>query len=442
MNDVLEPSDREAERAVLGAMMLSADTVWQVAEHVKPEDFYEPKHESICRVIFGLANNSKPTGAIEVCDGLEKAKLLHGELDRAFVFGLMVDTPSYINAGYWAEIVRDKAIRRRLAAASGQIAGLAATGTVSAEELVEQAREVVDAAADGTKSQVRAIGDAFDAYVNALDEKPRFVTSPWWNLDALIGGFRSGCLYIVGARPAQGKSIVGLQAAVRLAQVGPVAFCSLEMGREEIAARLIAQMGQVHLTPLMNHSLSRMNWNAVAGIRARIKELPIYISDSSEVSTITQVRAFARSVKRKAPEGKPMAGLVVDYTQLLVSGSKSESRQLEVAGFVRSLKLLARDLDIPVIALSQLNRDSAKGGTSKKPGMVELRESGALEQDADVVILLHHDEAKTPNFLDMIVAKNRHGKSGEVRLAWEGQFARVIARPWSPTALIESDGGN
>lgn len=437
----VQPYDREAEQSVLGGMMLSAKAVWDVADQIQPTDFHDPRHEAIATAVFELANNSNPTDAIAVCDVLERNGDLNGSLDRGYVFGLVSSTPVGANAGYWAGIVREKALLRRLVEASSSIAHMATSGEGTAVDMVEQARAEIDAVSEGSSASLSQIGASFASFVNGLEEKPRYIPSPWWDINSLIGGFRAGGLYIIGARPAQGKSIVGLNAAMRLARTGPVAYCSLEMSKDDITARMVAQLGQVHLQQLMTHDLSRQSWQQVAIARPQIEQVPLFVATSDEVSTITQVRAFARSVSRKSSREMPMAGLVVDYLQLMSSGKREESRQVEVAGFSRSLKMLAQDLGIPVIALSQLNRQVEKGGKARKPTMADLRESGSIEQDADVVMLLNHDERQRPNDLDVIVAKNRHGKTGEVTLSWEGHFSRVLSRDWSPTALLgETEG--
>lgn len=433
--------DRDAERSVLGGMMLRPATVWDVAEQVRPEDFYEPKHEAIARVIFDLATTQRPVDPIAVGDELERRGALVGEFERPYVHEIYSGTPAAISAGYWAGIIAEKATLRRLSLAATAIAQLAGGTEGDAPELVERARAEIDAVATGSKSTLRKIGDHFADYVSVLDDKPRYIPSPWWDINNLIGGFRAGGLYVVGARPGQGKSIIGLNAAMRLSQDGPVGFCSLEMDRGDIMSRLIAQLGQVSLSQLTTHNLSATAKQQIAVVQPIVQARPLFVSTSDEVSTLAQVQAFARSVSRKASKEQPMAGLVVDYLQLMSTGKREESRQQEVANISRSLKLLAQNLGIPIIALSQLNRQGKqRSPKAAGPTLEDLRESGAIEQDADVVMLLNHDEKHKPNDLEVIVAKNRHGRTGEVTLAWEGQFSRVLSRSWQDT-LLDTDEG-
>ena len=201
-------------------------------------------------------------------------------------------------------------------------------------------------------------------------------------------------------------------------------------------SRWVSQLAQVSLHSLVNHEVSKASWQNLAMVRSQIAETPLFVSTSDEVATITQVRAFARSVARRAPKGQRLAGVVVDYLQLLTSGERVESRQIEVAGFSRSLKLLAQSLGVPVIALSQLNRGSTTR-KSNRPTLADLRESGAIEQDAESVLLLHRDEKNAPSRLDVDIAKNRQGQQARVSLQWEGTFSRVVSRAWSPSTLIE-----
>jgi replicative DNA helicase len=446
MTEVPAQFDRHAEESVLGAMMRDVDVVWEVITQVTPADFYEPAHEQVALAIVALANASRPVDPIAVCDELSRRGEMKGVIDEAFVWGLTDAAPTTSNAGYWANIVQQKAVLRRLSQAAVKIGNMATGEGASVAEIVEQARQEVDRVSTATATTVRAVGDTFDEFVSGLEEKPRFVPSPWWELNELIGGFRSGSLIIIGARPAQGKSLVGLNIAMRLAQAGPVAYSSLEMGRDEITARMVAQTQQVHLSQLMNHNLSPDSWQRVAMAREALRGTPLFVSTSDQAATLAEVRSFARSIGRKAAKDRPMAGMVVDYLQLLSSGQREESRQLEVANFSRSLKLFAQDQKMPVVALSQLNRRVAKSAgrtdrpSADRPTMADLRESGAIEQDADMILLLHHDEKHKPNELEVIVEKHRHGRTGSVTLRWEGQFSRALSYEQMPPDLFGQPG--
>ncbi|MBN9210745.1 MAG: hypothetical protein BGO45_10750 [Microbacterium sp. 71-36] len=441
MSDVLVPYDLAAERAVLGSAMLSTSVLDDVLSVVEPGDMYEPKHETVFASIRRLYEAGAPTDVVAVVDDLLRAGDLQATLDAAYVHELTSNVATAANGAYYGDIVHQHAIRRRLLEVGANIAHLAANTGIGALDAVEMAREKVDRIGANASVDVRKFGDYLNFYVEGLEQKPRYVPTPWWEINNHLGGLRAGGLYVVGARPGQGKSIVGLQAALRLAKEGPVAFCSLEMSRDDLMSRWVSQLAQVSLHSLVNHEVSKASWQNLAMVRSQIAETPLFVSTSDEVSTITQVRAFARSVARRAPKGQRLAGVVVDYLQLLTSGERVESRQIEVAGFSRSLKLLAQSLGVPVIALSQLNRGST-ARKSNRPTLADLRESGAIEQDADAVILLHRDEKNSPSRLDVDIAKNRQGQNGRVSLTWEGTFSRVVSRQWSPSTLVDVNEGN
>ncbi|MFC4223553.1 replicative DNA helicase [Lysinibacter cavernae] len=421
--------DVEAEQCALGGMMLSKAVVWEVMEVLEPTDFHDPKHETIARTIVALASSGEPTDPVAVFNRLRDDQT---GIDAPYLHHLVEVTPTAANAAYYAGIVRQRAERRRLKEAAVSINQLAAEENETPADLVERARGLVDDVSRSTKRQIRRIGESLPALYESLDQAPEFIKTPWADLNQVVGGLRAGTLTIIGARPGIGKTVVGLQIAHELAREGSVGYVSLEMSESDIQKRLHAQVAQIPMSSLMDHQMMPTHWQSVAKVRAGLEQIPLYIADDLE--TLTQIQSFARSLARRGN----FKGLVVDYLQLMTSGKREESRQQEVSSFSRSLKLLAGDLGIPIIALSQLNR-AVEGRKTGKPQLADLRESGSIEQDADVVMLLHRDEKQRPNDLEIIVAKNRHGKQGDVTLKWEGVFARAITRPWSPTALLEKD---
>ncbi|WGD38493.1 replicative DNA helicase [Lysinibacter sp. HNR] len=420
--------DREAEQSALGGMMLSKSAVWEVMEVVQPGDFYEVRHEQIAAAIVALATAGSPTDPIAVFDHL-RATGATGVVEAAYLHQLVEITPSAANAGYYADIVRDRAELRRLAQAASGIAELVRDAEGTPAELVERARGLVDDVSRSTKREIRMIGESLSALYKSLEEKPRFVETPWVDLNRIIGGMREGTLTIVGARPGIGKTALSLQIAAAMAETGTVGYVSLEMSEADLQKRLIAQTARVPMQSLMNNEMMPTHWQMLAPLGAKLEKTRIAVADDLE--TITQVKSYARSLARRGD----LKGFVVDYMQLMTSGKREESRQQEVSGFSRALKILSGDLGVPVIALSQLNR-AVEGRKSGEPQLADLRESGSIEQDADLVILLHREEKKAPNDIKLIVAKNRHGERGDVTLKWEGKFARAISRPWSPTLNI------
>lgn len=427
MNELALPSNVEAERYVLGACMLSPRAVDDVSEVLKATDLHDTRHVTTYGAIRRLHDQDKPTDVVSVVDELIRAGELIGNLDAAYLHQLTDDVPSAANAGYWADLVREAAIRRHVIEGARRAAQVATDATVSASDVTELARDAFDQIEDAAARGVESIGDWFMDFAASLEEKPSYTPTPWYDLNQLIFGVRDGGMYVIAARPGDGKSIMAVQIGLALAKERPVLFVSLEMNREEIAARAIASLGQIFIGSLNKHQLTESDWKAFAAHRAALEALPLVIVDSSEVSTIPQLKAKARAVRRKY---KRNPVVIVDYLQLLSSPVKAESRQVEVAGFSRALKLAAQQWKVPVLALSQLNRgNTQRKGKGAEPQLSDLRESGAIEQDADSVMLLHRRAVPGgPDELKVIVAKNRQGQQGEVTLIWQGQFSRVLSK--------------
>lgn len=419
---------QQQERSVLGGMMLSRHIVWEVLDSMAASDFGDWRHEIVFRTIEELAHGNEPTDVLAVTGRLER----NGELERiggpAELHQMTGEVATASNAPYYAGLVKQAAIKRRLTEAGAAIANMG-QGEGDAFVLAEQARQAVDDAAQTARVEVKPVGDGVAAVVASMEQAPRFTPSFWPNINHLINGFRPGALYVIGARPGAGKTIMGLQAACTMAGYGNVAFSSLEMDEADLTKRMFAMAGGIHMSALTTSTLNPSEWEAVARVRAGLRKLPLFIDDRSGVS-INQVRAFARSVSRRGP----LSAIVIDYLQL-IPGDPRKPRVEVVGEITRQLKNLARDLQVPVIALSQLNRESEgkSGATRRLPSLGDLRESGSIEQDADVVMLLQrqHDEEDQPtDMLDVVIAKNRHGRTGKVTLLWEGQFARVSTMPW------------
>lgn len=430
-----EPRDEHAEASVLGAALLSRTAAAIAVESLIASEFYVPKHGLVFDAVRALVSRSEPVDAITVGDELQRTDSLAKVGGPAFLHQLAGDVPTASNVEFYVEIVRDRAVARRLLGAGLSIVRAATGAVADVDALVESARAEVDSVSPRVHRHTGWVGDDLAALWQELSNGEVQVESTGWGaLDSFIGGFRPGDLYVLGARPGVGKSVVALNLAASLAGRGhTVGFASLEMSKAELEKRLLSAEASVHLAGMLDANLSASDWDRMNVARERIAGMRLAFYDAA--ASLSQVLSFARTMHR---EGK-LGLLVVDYLQLLTGDGKAESRQVEVSQFSRSLKLLARELHIPVLALSQLNRESAgrKGG---EPRISDLRESGSLEQDASVVLLLHRDEERAPSKLKVIVAKNRHGRSGEATLQWEGRFARAVEMPWSPTALLNERG--
>lgn len=419
--------DLLTEQSVVGAMLADPRIIDDVTDEVQPSDFFDPKHEVIALAIVALHNRSEPTDVIAVTAELERTGQIRMAGYAEYLHKILGLVVTAANAGYYAGLVKEMAVKRRLVEVGTRIVQMGYASEGESEELVERARVELDTVANGKRRPVTMIGDSFMDLVGSLDQKPSYSPSPWESLDKLIGGFAPGALYILAARPGSGKSIALLQCAARLAHEGMVAFSSLEMTEPELQTRLVAQYGPVHMTALRNHALTNDDWKRVAGAKARVQGAPIFIDDTAGV-TLAHIRAHARAVARRGP----LSGILVDYLQL-VTGEGS-SRQEEVSSVSRGLKQLGKDFGVPVIAAAQLKRTS-QVGKRKLPDLDDLRESGSIEQDADVVIMLDRDRQKTPDDVTVIVPKNRHGNMGQFRLRWQAEYARLLDRKWPQTPL-------
>ena len=426
------PHDLLAEQSTIGGMLLSKDAVADVMEVARGTDFYMPRHEVIFDAIHALYSHGEPTDVITVTDELVKT----GELTRAggadYLHTLTGLVPTAANAGFYASIVAEKAVLRRLVEAGTRIVqmGYASEGEVI--DLVNNAQAEIYAVTGGVETEdfvpldvaIQAASDEIDA-AKGRDGSMTGVPTGFAELDDLTNGLHGGQLIIIAARPALGKSTLALDFA-RAASIKsdmPSIFFSLEMGRSEIAMRLLSAESSVPLQNMRKGTVDARDWTTIASTRGRINDAPLYIDDSPNM-TLVEIRAKCRRLKQKVG----LKLVIIDYLQLMTSGKRVESRQQEVSEFSRALKLLAKELQVPVIALSQLNRGPEQRA-DKMPALSDLRESGSLEQDADMVILLHRESAyekENPRAgeADLIVAKHRNGPTRTVTVAFQGHFSR------------------
>lgn len=415
-------SDLDPERALLGVVLAMARMPDDL--DVAPEDFASPRHEALWGLLTWLDSQRMPTDPVTVLANLGRVTL--PGVDAVWLADLVIGAPVRSLARHYGELVTEAATLRRLIAAGTRIVQLAQSGQGS-QEIAEMARQEVDASSRSVAS-VSMIGDEIDATLTMLEEAaPTAIPSPWPDLDTLIQGWRPGGLYIVGSRPGVGKSILGLQTAIGLARHGLVAFHSLEMPRTEVHTRVIAQLANIPMTRMARRELASEDWRRIAGARATLAGLPLAIDDRSSIRPL-DIRSHARTLARRGT----LTGIVVDYLQLMESGrGDRRPRHEQVAEWSRQLKILAKDMSVPVIAMSQLNRQ-LEGRTDKRPTMSDLRESGSLEQDADVILLLHVDEDADPSTMHVAVAKNRQGSTGVFKLERKGEVARLDPHQWHP----------
>src|SRR3954470_14282048 len=431
------PHDLLAEQSTLGGMLLSKDAVADVVETVRGADFYIPKHEVVFDAILALYSHGEPTDIIAVTDELTKTAQLQRAGGAEYLHTLTGLVPTAANAGYYASIVAEKAVLRRLVEAGTRIVQMGYASEGEVVDLVNNAQAEIYGVTGGLEPEdyvplVEAIDTAVDEIERARGRDGEMIGVPtgFAELDELTNGLHGGQLIIVAARPGLGKSTLALDFA-RSATIKhhlPTIFFSLEMGRSEIAMRLLAAESTIGMSTLRKGNMEQRDWDKLANIRGQIADAPLYIDDSPNM-TLVEIRAKCRRLSQKV--GLKM--VVIDYLQLMTSGKKVESRQQEVSEFSRALKLLAKELNVPVIALSQLNRGPEQR-QDKLPALSDLRESGSIEQDADVVILLHRESAYEKDNprageADLIVAKHRNGPTRTVTVAFQGHFSRFVDLP-------------
>lgn len=429
------PHDLLAEQSTLGGMLLSQEAVAEVFEEVRGRDFYAPKHEVIYDALLALYSRGEPTDVITVTDELVKGGKLVQAGGADYLHTLTSIVPTAANAGFYARIVSEKATLRRLVEVGTKIAQSGYKNEGDVIDLVNQAQaDIYNVVSLGGGEDVADLSIAIDDAVREIEAAQSRggeivgVPTGFTELDEKTHGLHAGQLVLIAARPAVGKSTLALDiarnAAIRNRQA-TVVF-SLEMTRAEIAMRMISAETAIPLQNLRKGTINDSDWAKFAQVRSQINDAPLYIDDSPNM-TLVEIRAKCRRLAQRLD----LKLIVIDYLQLMSSGKKVESRQQEVSEFSRALKLLAKELKIPVIALSQLNRQSEQGGSNKKPEISQLRESGSLEQDADVVLLLHREGLGEQNHprageADLILAKQRNGPTGTVVVAFQGMYSRFM----------------
>jgi replicative DNA helicase len=413
-------------------MLLSRDAIASAVETCSADDFYKPAHGHIFEAITSLYAQGEPADPVTVADELVRADLLEAIGGPAILVSLQANTPATSNAARYARIVEEHALLRRLIGVAGEIAEMGYSVPDDIEAVVDQAEALVfhvaqRRVADTMRPIRELLEDSLDRLEQLFDrgESITGVPTGYTDLDEQLAGLQKSNLLIVGARPGMGKTsfALGLVAhAAMVAQV-PTLFFSLEMSHSEISQRLLCAEARVDATRMRNGKLHDTDWPKISGAIGRLAEAPIYIDDNPNV-TVMDIRAKARRMKSRDGLGL----VVVDYLQLMSGRARAENRQVEVSEISRSLKILARELEVPVIALSQLSRN-LEMRADKRPVLADLRESGSLEQDADVVMFIYRDELYNAESSDrgtaeIIVAKHRNGPTGKTQLAFLDHYTR------------------
>lgn len=435
------PNSPEAERAVLGSCLISNDAIGEAIEILKPDDFYSPNHRKVFEVMMNMYMAGKPVDVPAMIIEMDSLGISEAVGGQNFLFELHDNAITSANVGYYAEIIRENSVRRKLLNAGDEIRRMALNNSMPSREIIDQAEKLLfDAALNRNSSDFRQVRDIIGPVFVDLEERYRqhdgkttgFPTG-FADLDAYTGGFQPGSLNIIAARPSMGKTAF----AVNIAQFGggdsnrPVIIFSLEMPCEQLVMRMLSAEAQVNLSLLSKGVFDSNSFERVRKACDVLAKRNIFINDDSNLSAV-DFRTRCRRFKTRYPD---LALVIVDYLQLMTSGDRrpTDGRQQEVSDISRSLKAVARELKCPVVALSQLSR-AAEQRTEKKPQMSDLRDSGAIEQDADVVLLMYREDYYTESEnndsqdskADIRVAKNRNGSTGVFHLIFKREYTRFL----------------
>jgi replicative DNA helicase len=428
------PHNLHAEESLLGALLLSRDVVGQVAElQMRVEHFYKPAHQHIYEAIRGLMANGHAVDIVTVSDELRRNGLLDDIGGAQALNELQNATPAISNAHRYAKIVQDTAMLRKLISVAGEITELAYMEPDDVTKALDEAETKVfevaeDRVVDSTRPLSELLPEAMDELQATFERGDSITGVPtgYNDLDELLSGLQPSTLNIIGARPAMGKTALGLGIALNVAKTThkPVLVFSLEMGHAELTQRILSSEAEVESQKLRTGRLQEPDWSKIGRAINRIEGIPLYLDDNPRV-TVMEIRAKARRLKARSGG---IGLIMIDYLQLMSGGANAENRQLEVSEISRGLKILARELQTPIIALSQLSR-TLESRADKRPMLADLRESGSLEQDADVVMFLYRDEVYNRDSPDkasaeLIVAKHRSGPTGVARLVFRGQYTK------------------
>ena len=424
------PQNLDAERSVLGALLLHPDAVADVT-FLKPDDFYLPKHQQIFQSILAAYNSRHATDPIVVGEELSREGRLEEIGGHEQLMDLMEGVITAAGVVYHAEIVREKAIARKLLETCLDVARRAYDNESEAKDLLDEAeRQIFEISGMDKTGDAVSIADVLQLTFERIDrlrEREGRLTghaTDYYDFDDMTGGLQPGELIVLAARPSMGKTTFALNVTERVSNHGKgIAFFSLEMSNQQVIQNMLCCRSQIDGSAMRKGRITDMQYKRLQEEAAKLYETPIYVDDTPGIS-ITQLRAKARRLKQK--HGIDL--VVVDYLQLMTGGGRFESRQQEISAISRGLKSIARELSVPVIALSQLNRD-VENRDDHRPRMSDLRESGAIEQDADVILLLHRDDYFKPTeenagLAQLIIAKQRNGPTGEVVLRFFREYMR------------------
>ena len=434
------PHSVEAEQAVLGSMLIDPRCVSEVIDKLRTDDFYIRQNKEIYETIYSMFNYSLTIDPVTVLENMKQNGYYDENQSRGYILQLMDTTPTAANVGEYIEIIKDKTLLRRVAEAAGELTAMIQEGTSTGQDILEAAEQRIYAIRQGRAA--RGLVPISDVIIDVYDRLEELAASEnaipgmstgLRDLDRAISGLNNTDLILLAARPGMGKTSMALNVLLDAGKKSgkKVAFFSLEMSREQLALRLISSECFVDNKKLVTGKLSDEDWESVAAAADSLNRSTILIDDDSSV-TVADILAKCRRVD-------DLGLIVIDYLQLMQSaggksGNRGENRQQIVSDISRSLKIMAKDLNVPVLCLSQLSRAN-ESRQDKRPMLSDLRESGAIEQDADIVLFLYREgyynaDTENPNLAECIIAKNRHGETGKVDLQWTPEFTTFTDMEW------------
>ena len=434
------PHSVEAEQAVLGSMLIDPRCVSEVIDKLRTDDFYIRQNKEIYETIYSMFNYSLTIDPVTVLENMKQNGYYDENQSRGYILQLMDTTPTAANVGVYIEIIKDKTLLRRVAEAAGDLTAMIQEGTATGQDILEAAEQRIYAIRQGRSA--RGLTPISDIIIDVYDRLEELAASDraipglstgLRDLDRAISGLNNSDLILLAARPGMGKTSMALNILLDAGKKSgkKVAFFSLEMSREQLALRLISSECYVDNKKLVTGKLDDQDWESVAAAADSLNRSTILIDDDSSV-TVADILAKCRRVD-------DLGLIVIDYLQLMQSaggksGSRGENRQQIVSDISRSLKIMAKELNVPVLCLSQLSRAN-ESRQDKRPMLSDLRESGAIEQDADIVLFLYREgyynaDTENPNLAECIIAKNRHGETGKVDLQWTPEFTTFTDMEW------------
>lgn len=434
IHDRTPPQNIDAEEAILGGILLDPEAIGRVLDILRPEAFYLSAHQEVYRAALTLHNQGSPTDLMSITTWLQDQGLLDKVGGQSKLAQLVDRTVSAVNIDQYAQLVMDKYLRRRLISTGNQVSQLGHDTTRDLEEVLDEAEQKIFNVTQVRSTQgLVPTADILTKTFAEIEERSVGMSLPglasgFYDLDGKTQGFQRSDLIIVAGRPSMGKTAfcLGLARNIAAQHKLPVAIFSLEMSKEQIVQRMLASEARIESGRLRSGRISQQDWEPLGHAINRLSELRLFIDDTPNIS-VTEMRSRAR--KLQAEQGGVLGMILIDYLQLM-EGTGSENRVQELARITRALKNLARELNVPIIALSQLSR-SVESRSDKRPMMSDLRESGSIEQDADLIMMLYREEYYNPDTPDrgiaeIIITKHRNGPTGTVKLLFEPQFTRFL----------------